>query len=168
MKKNLISACMLFLLLSAYDAQCSTLPEPVGKVILTISGLISNKNSNDAARFDLNALESLGVTRINTHTPWFKGVSRFEGVSLAKLMQTVGAHGRRVKVTALNDYMTIIPVSDFSRHHPILAYRRDGKIMTVRDKGPLFIIYPYDKETELENHIFYSRSAWQVYTIEVE
>ena len=36
-----------------------------------------------------------------------------------------------------------------------------------RDKGPLFTIYPFDAREELRNAIYYSRSAWQLRTIEV-
>jgi hypothetical protein len=44
----------------------------------------------------------------------------------------------------------------------ILALKRDGEYMPVRDKGPLFIIYPYDNAPELRSQQFYSRSVWQV------
>lgn len=165
MIKKILSGIAFLFLLKPFSPLSAA---PEGKIILTISGLITHRNSNGVAQFDLKALESLGVTTIETHTPWFKGMSRFEGVSLSKLMDTVGAQGKRAKVTALNDYITVIPLTDFVRYNPVLAFRRDGKIMGVRDKGPLFIIYPYDKNTELENQIIYSRSAWQVYRIEIE
>jgi len=44
----------------------------------------------------------------------------------------------------------------------LLALKRDGAYMTVRNKGPLFIVYPYDSSPELRNRRIYSRSAWQV------
>jgi hypothetical protein len=34
--------------------------------------------------------------------------------------------------------------------------------MPVRDKGPLFVIYPYDSRPELKSQLYYGRSAWQV------
>ncbi|MCC2664519.1 MAG: oxidoreductase, partial [Geminicoccaceae bacterium] len=42
----------------------------------------------------------------------------------------------------------------------ILALKRDGAYMPVRDKGPLFIVYPYDSSPELKHQNYYSRSAW--------
>ena len=39
--------------------------------------------------------------------------------------------------------------------------------MSVRDKGPLFVIYPFDEAPELNNETYYGRSAWQVKSIEV-
>ncbi|SSM38352.1 oxidoreductase [Klebsiella pneumoniae] len=35
-------------------------------------------------------------------------------------------------------------------------------------KGPLFIVYPYDSSAELQNQIYYSRSAWQVSKMIIE
>lgn len=40
--------------------------------------------------------------------------------------------------------------------------------MPVRDRGPLFVIYPFDSQSELRNAIYYSRSAWQLRSIEVQ
>ena len=63
---------------------------------------------------------------------------------------------------ALNDYSTDIPVEDFRKYEVLLALKRDGAYMPVKDKGPLFIVYPYDSDPELKHQRFYSRSAWQV------
>jgi hypothetical protein len=39
--------------------------------------------------------------------------------------------------------------------------------MAVRDKGPLFIIYPFDQHAELRNSVYHSRCAWQLKAIEL-
>ena len=49
----------------------------------------------------------------------------------------------------------------------MLARLFDGKPMPVREKGPLFIIYPFDADERLRSERYYSRSAWQLRTIEV-
>ena len=46
----------------------------------------------------------------------------------------------------------------------LLALKRNGAYMPVRDKGPLFIVYPYDSSPELKHQKYYSRSAWPVCT----
>lgn len=40
--------------------------------------------------------------------------------------------------------------------------------MAIRDKGPLFIVYPYDSDSQLQNQLYYTRSAWQVAKLRVE
>jgi hypothetical protein len=141
---------------------------PANKPILVISGKINPTDQSNSVQFDRAALEALGVVSLETNTPWYKGPVKFEGVSLDQLMQAVGAKGDRVDVVALNDYSIEIPIEDFAKYHAILALKRDGEYMTVRDKGPLFIVYPYDQNPELKSQKFYSRSAWQVAKIIVK
>jgi hypothetical protein len=134
-------------------------------VILTIDGQVKGGAAQD---FSVRQLETLGMTTIETSTPWHNGKVRFEGVPLQRLIEHVGASGKTAAVLALNNYRTEIPLSDFARYPVILAVKKDGAYMPVSDKGPLFIVYPFDMSKELKNELFYSRSAWQVRRITIE
>ena len=131
-----------------------------GKPILTVSGKIGT--GEGSAQFDREALERLGTVSFETKTPWYDGAMTFEGVPLAKLMAEVGAKGDRIQAVALNDYSSEIPIEDVAKYNVILALKRNGEYMPVRDKGPLFVVYPYDSDPELKSQKFYSRSVWQV------
>lgn len=152
---------------SRFSYAATALPLPVGKVILTVSGRIDASNRNGSAEFDRAMLEALGMDSFETTTPWYATPVRFEGVRMRRLMQAVGAVGQSVTAVALNDYITTIPLDDFERYDVLLAMKRDGIEMPVRDKGPLFIVYPYDSKPELKSQTYYSRSAWQVAKLEV-
>jgi hypothetical protein len=133
-----------------------------GKPVLTISGHINAPGGAESVAFDMAALESVGIDGFETATPWYSGPIRFDGVRMSRLMQHVGATGDKVTAVALNDYTTELPISDFEKYGVILATKREGAYMPVRDKGPLFIVYPYDSAPELKAQRYYSRSAWQV------
>jgi hypothetical protein len=45
--------------------------------------------------------------------------------------------------------------------------KRDGEEMPIRDKGPLFIVYPFDSAEELQSEQYYSRAVWQVKELKV-
>ena len=150
------------------SARAGSLPAPAGKVILTISGKIGVDNGGGTAVFDRDMLEAMGMVSFTTATPWNTAPVTFEGVPLDKLMAAVGANGDHITALALNDYATDIPMADFARYHTILALKRDGDYMPVKDKGPLFIVYPYDSSPELKQQMFYSRSAWQLSRIIVK
>jgi hypothetical protein len=154
--------------LVANTASAESIKAPSEKPILTITGKIASKNEGDSAQFDRAMLESLGMVTVETSSPWYKGLVKFEGIPLDKLMKYVGATGDRVTVIALNDYSTEIPIKDFSDYNTIIALKRDGEYMSVRDKGPLFIIYPFDSKPELKSQTYYGRSAWQVAKIIVK
>jgi hypothetical protein len=153
-----IKAVALAALLFAGHAVAQEAKAP--KVLLTVSGNIAGEKS--AVEFDRQALEALGMVSIETSTPWYKGPVKFEGVPLDSIMRAGGAKGERVVAVALNDYSSEIPIEDFAKYKAILALKRDGEYMPVRDKGPLFVVYPYDDNPELKSQKFYSRSVWQV------
>lgn len=159
-----VGACLL----SALSAAAESLPRPTGKPILTVTGKITVTNDSGKAVFDREMMEALGQASFSTSTPWYNRPHRFEGVPLAKLLDTVGGSGDQLIVTALNDYVTEIPVSDARKFGVILALKRDGQYMPVSDKGPIFIIYPFDSSSELKAQTYYKRSAWQVSRIEVK
>jgi hypothetical protein len=143
-------------------ARAHGLPDPSGKPILTVSGRIGVFNDDHMAKFDRAMLEAMGSTKFTTTTPWYDEPVTFEGVLMARLMQVIGATGNTVIATALNDYETKIPLSDLTEFKVLLALKRNGEYMPVRDKGPLFIVYPFDSDPALKNQKYYGRSAWQL------
>jgi hypothetical protein len=67
----------------------------------------------------------------------------------------------------LNDYFVIVPAADARTWPVIVATRRDGAPMSIRDKGPLWLIYPMDTVASLRTEAIYARSAWQLARITV-
>ncbi len=156
------TAAMLALATQGHAIDLAELGMPQESPILTISGSISAKNAGETAQFDRAMLEKLGMESFTTTTPWFTGPVEFEGVRLDELLEMVGADGTEIQAIALNDYKVTVPMEDFAKYNVLLALKRDGEYMPVRDKGPLFIVYPYDEFDELQAQTFYSRSAWQL------
>lgn len=117
--------------------------------------------------FDRAALNELGTRTIETTTIWTEGVQTFEGVPLAALMADIGAEEGTIRAMAINDYTVEIPMSDAVEGGPIIAMVLNGSEMSVRDKGPLWVVYPYDSNADYRSEIIYSRSIWQLDRIEV-
>ncbi|MBM3629000.1 MAG: oxidoreductase [Alphaproteobacteria bacterium] len=166
--RSLALLAAAFVVLGLAVASAQPLPAPAGTPILEISGRISVTNGDARARFDLAMLEALGVSRTRTTTAWTNGPQDFEGVSLKALLERVGAFGDRIEAVALNDYKVEIPVSDFARWPVILAWRQNGQLMRVRDKGPLWIVYPQDDFPALNNKEAQGKWTWQLKEIRVK
>lgn len=162
-----LAAALLIASPSLAEDLAKDLAKPAGKVVLEVTGLIAHANSGAVADFDMAMLDALGNHETLTTTPWYNGVKKFSGPLGSDLLDAVGATGTQLKVTALNDYVTVIPVSDFKDYEVILATQLDDAPMSVRDKGPIFVIYPFDQQPALNNETYYGRSAWQVKSIEV-
>lgn len=159
----LLGAAALFLTAAAH-----ALEPPKGKVILTLSGNIKHKNAGDNADFDMDMLAALPQHSFTTKTPWYKEAKKFTGPLLRDVLAAAGAQGTTLKAVALNDFKVDLPAGDAQKFPVIIARLMDGQPMRIRDKGPLFIVYPFDTDIELQSTRYYSRSAWQLRTLEVQ
>lgn len=146
----------------------AALDKPGGDVVLTISGKVASPNAGQKAVFDMAMLEKLPQHSFTTQTPWHTGPTRFTGPLLRDVLAAAGANGNKLVAVALNDYKTDIPFSDAGRYDVILARLLNDKPMPVREKGPLFIVYPFDSKAELKAETFYNRSAWQLHQLQVQ
>lgn len=138
-----------------------------GPAVLTVTGAIERFNADRSFRFDRPMLESLGITKLKTSTAWTAEPAVFEGVLARDLLQAVGAQGREVMASALNDYVVQIPTEDFYRYPVLLAMKMDGEYLKVRDKGPIWIVYPRDQYPELNNPLTDKKWIWQLSQLEV-
>lgn len=131
-------------------------------IILTITGPLGSMDMDAAAVAALPARETV------TDTPWTEGKPVWSGPLLRDIFAKAGITAKdTVKVTALNDYAVTMPAADAFTIDVILATTRNGKVLTIRNKGPLFIIYPFAKDEALRTELIYGRSVWQVRRIEL-
>lgn len=99
---------------------------------------------------------------MTTSTPWNREPARFEGVLVGDLVDRFAPGANTLEMTALNDYKVILDVGDLRKYRALLVSRIDGKPMRVRDKGPLWLVYPYDEYTEVRTAEYVSRMIWQL------
>ena len=118
---------------------------------------------------DLKGLARLPAKEIVVTLPAALGLAgehRWRGVSLRHLVEQLGGgEHSQILLTALNDYAIEIPWSDLVRYDPILAYSRDGERISIRDKGPLILIYPFGTHPQLQGQDYINRSIWQVHAV---
>ncbi|WP_240336701.1 molybdopterin-dependent oxidoreductase [Tropicibacter sp. Alg240-R139] len=139
-----------------------------GTPILTVTGDVQNTNADGVAEFDFDMLGTLDAVTFETSTIWTDGLQTFTGIELDDLLTLVGAEGETLKAFAVNDYAIEIPVSDAVDGGPIVAFLHNGEPMSLRNKGPLWIVYPYDSKSDYQSELIYSRSIWQLNRIEVQ
>lgn len=154
-------------LLAAAALPVLALDRPGGTIVLTLTGRVRMPNDGERAQFDMGMLEALPQTSFSTRTPWYAQARRFTGPLLRDVLAAAGAQGTLIRMAALNDYKVDMPYEDAQRYDVIVARLLDERPMAVRDKGPLFVIYPFDARPELRGAVYYSRSAWQLRSIEV-
>jgi hypothetical protein len=149
-------------------AAASALGLPQGSVVLSLSGRVRNPNQGAVAAFDMAMLEALPQASHTVQVPWYNEPRKFTGPLLRDVLAAAGHHGSTtMRTLALNDYRVDIPVDDALRYDVLLARLLDDRPMPVRDKGPLMIVYPFDRHAHLRNALYFSRCVWQLKAIEL-
>lgn len=163
-RRQIIAGCSLALL---GPLPAGALDRPSSTVVLTVRGKVGRSNDGTAAQFDMPMLERLPQRSLTTRTPWYDGPRKFAGPLLRDVLQAAGADGTTIRAVALNDYKVDIPVADAQRFDVVMARLINDQAIPVREKGPLFIIYPFDDRAELRVPQYFSRCAWQLRTLEI-
>jgi hypothetical protein len=165
--RRLFNASALLCALTLSSATFA-LDAPKERPILAVSGKIAQKNAGEVARFDMKMIEALPQHSFTTSTPWFDKPVKFTGPLLADVLAAVKASGSSVSAVAINDYKITIPAGDASKYKVIVARLIDDKPIPVREKGPLFVVYPFDSSAELRTSTYYERSIWQLKALDVQ
>lgn len=158
--------CLASMLLPSL-ASCAPLPVPEGTVILSVSGNLTETNATGRADFDLAMLQSYPQYELEMETPWTDGVQHFEGVALKELLQALGAAGNTLRAVALNDYQVTINLDELRDVQVLIAIKLNGNHMRVRDKGPLWIVYPMDSFSAADLPRHESNMVWQLRSLEI-
>ena len=162
-RSSMLLISMLLLTMNAYALEL-----PTGRVILQASGNISVTNVGDTAQFDLEMLEKLPMTSFVTATPWTEKTHRWEGVLMSDFLRHIGAGSQSFRASALDDYYVQVEGIDFNKYPIILALKRDGKKMRVRDKGPIWLMFPWDDYPKIHNETNVAFSVWQLSEIRID
>ena len=146
----------------------TALPKPKGEIALTVIGENLHTNAPGRAEIDWQMLKSLGVKTLKTSTPWTNGTPEFKGVLARDLLDLLAVKGKTVRAVALNDYAFDIPISDLRRYPVLLAYEMNGKRLLLRDKGPIWLVFPMDQFAELRDRTTQRKMVWQLVELRIE
>ncbi|MEN8838615.1 MAG: oxidoreductase [Celeribacter marinus] len=160
--------CGAILALVPFLAVAEDSPEQAASAILTVYGDFDADGVEDMRAFDLASLDAMTQGAFETTTIWTEGVQLFSGVYVNTIMEELGLTEGELFVSAINDYVVSMPVSEMRPDEALLATRRNGEEMSIRDKGPIWVVYPYDSDDDLRSEVVYSRSVWQVKQLRVE
>lgn len=159
---------LMILMLPGFVHAESSLPSPSGEVILEVTGNLKLTNVDDEAHFDRAMIKNLESSTIITANHVLSEPATYTGPVLADLLNKLGAEGETVFITALDDYTAELKRSDIEKYRVLLATHENGKMMTIDDRGPFFIVFPFNQHKELRRDLYYNMSVWQIKSIDVE
>lgn len=157
--------------LAVTPAEIDIMPVRPADVPAAVPGpiLLTVETPSGPRAYDQVALEALGTHVLDARLIWEGEDGLYHGVLLADLLADAGMDGASsVLVRAVDGYSAVIPREDWVRWPLLLATRQDGRPMTVRNKGPLRLLYPLPPEVVLDMPETDSRWVWMVDRIEPE
>lgn len=112
-------------------------------------------------------LDALPWTEFTTTTRWTEGPQVFRGPSAATIFAHFGLRQEdltdmRMVMNALNDFVVQMPATDAYTYQAMFAREANGAKMRVRDKGPLWLVFPRDSIAALRDPIMDERWIWQL------
>lgn len=131
--------------------------------VLTVSGLVDQGKH----QFSFADLKAMPNYQVKTETIWTDQEHTYTAISVAQLLAQLEAKGETLRFIALNDYAIEVPVNVLVEHNAFIAFEQDGKPMRIRDKGPLWVLYPFSDQPQINTPFYQAHCAWQLKTIEV-
>jgi hypothetical protein len=126
------------------------------------------RGGETVAEFSVEALAALPQATIVTENAFMDGLRRYRGPQVAEVLAPLDpAPDAVLDFLAANDYAVGIPFADVLEFQPILALEIDGEPLSLRDRGPLWLMYPVSERSELQDPLYLGRLIWQVVQIDV-
>ena len=131
--------------------------------------ILSVTNGPKTVTYTLEALLALPQELVVTTNDYVDDLTTFQGPSLKSVLEESDiGDDATLKMVAINDFASSVPAGDAFEYQVILAVLSDGEEMSVRDKGPIWVIYPMTDNTELQDDIYNGRLVWQLKSITAE
>jgi len=113
---------------------------------------------------DLLAMEQFTV---QTENEFVDGMAEFTGPLARDVIALLNATEiETLKLTAVNDYAVDVPMSDILDYDVIFAMSQNGTRFSIRDKGPIWVIYPMSDNVELRDRVYNDRLIWQLVKVD--
>jgi len=163
-KHLIICFCAALILASPMTAQTATEngSDQEG-ALLTVT-----LETGESVSFDRKTLDSLPQETFRTSTTWTEGIIEFSGPALRDVLEFAGVKtDSSIVARAINDYQVVFEPHHIEDSIPIIATKLDGAPFSRRDRGPLWIVFPYDSSDDYRTEDVISLSIWQLVDLTV-
>lgn len=133
-----------------------------GGPVLSITVITQSPEAISEVNFKLTDLEDMAPVQFMTNTPWTEGVQEFTGIWMSQILDALNIRTGVVQMTAINDYSISLDVTEFKQGGALLAFKRNGELLSPRKKGPFWLVWNYDSDPAFRTESIYSNSIWQL------
>ncbi|MCB8838976.1 hypothetical protein [Aurantimonas sp. VKM B-3413] len=132
--------------------------DPAAKILSVVDG------DGRTAKFSRLDLAQLPQTRFVTAAPFLKTPTPLEGPSVSQLLRAFDPDRtfHRIEIVALDSYLVSADISQLEADGAILAIRQDGAFLPIAEKGPAYLVFPFDDRPSLKDKSHYGLCIWQI------
>ncbi|MCA0940381.1 hypothetical protein LCM08_09900 [Salipiger pacificus] len=122
---------------------------------------------------DMDALDALPQREFRTETQWTWEEQSFRGPLLIDVLEMAGlpgpASGGVIEFVADDGYRARIDLTEHAQYltadYPIVTTRINGAPFALEENGPLWVMFPYDAQPELDVVAVHNMTVWQLLQI---
>jgi hypothetical protein len=124
---------------------------------------------NRTVQFSMRQLLAFEQHEVLTANDFVEGKKLFSGPLARDIVKRADmGPATMVLMTAANDYTVQVPLTEFYDYDVILALSMEGRKFTLRDKGPIWLIYPMSDFAELRDPFYNHHLIWQLVKMELK
>ena len=146
----------------------SSRPANNDRKLLTISTAQTEQCNGDIT-LDGKTLLALPQQHFTTRHTWSEQAEEFSGPLLQDVLNLACPNTKvsRLTLTAINDYSVEMDFNKLQAYKPIVAHSVNGQRLSVRNKGPLWVMLPLDEFNELPPRSLDDMMIWQLSNISI-
>ena len=106
---------------------------------------------------------------IATENEYLEGMNCYQGPLGRDVVALLGLMpDDTITLTAMNDYQVEIPYAHLAEYDVIFATAVNGERLSLRDKGPIWVVYPQSDNAILQDTVYGTYMIWQLIRVELD
>ncbi|WP_146201408.1 hypothetical protein [Leucothrix arctica] len=134
--------------------------------LLTVNVAESSNCKNKGVLLTEAQLLALPQYEFTTLHEWSAVAETFRGPLLEDILDLACKGATTFILKALNDYSVMIDFTELKQYKPIVAHSINGERLSVRDKGPLWVMVDHDKYNIHQKNLS-ALMIWQLFDITI-
>ncbi|MBQ1202458.1 MAG: oxidoreductase [Loktanella sp.] len=154
-------------LLGTFTSLCAALLFTTNALAEDTILTVNHTAEGRSVSFTYEELLALPQTEFRTSTIWTSGVDTYTGPSLAAVLDAAEMPQDDLRIFAINDYNVDFPADRIVGDTPILTIQVNGAPFSIREKGPIWLLFPFDDDHRFRTEDNFALSVWQLNQIDV-
>lgn len=116
----------------------------------------------------INDIDEKYVESISTNTPWHDDIAKYTGILIQNFLeQYENGEFSEISISAMNGYTVDADIRTFVNAGAMLVWLMNDAPISVHNKGPIVVIFPWSQNGSLREDIFTSLAVWHVNSIHI-